>query len=661
MWVSRRRLGVLAAALLTVVSFARPSAPAHGHVLLAGSDPPDGASVERAPSEVLLTFTEAPDPALATVHVMDSSGARVESGKAESVAGRPAQLRVPLGTLTEGTYTATWRMTSSADGHTTAGSVAFGVGVAAVAAGAEEARVAVQSPAPTAAAVAGRWLFYVGVVLMLGAAVVGVVVVANPVVISRRALATAWIAAAGGVLLSIVDQRATARTTLSNLLSSSTGHKLTTQAIAVALAGVAVVWVWFRPTRSSLAVVGVSASAAMLARALAGHANASSVRWFTVGMQWLHLVSVGAWVGGLLWLLIAMRRGDRGQGPGLARRFSSVAAGTLAVVAVSGTARALDEVGAWAPLVDTSFGVTLLVKVGLVGTLVVLGARSRLRHVPAALSGRLGALRRAVRAEVAIAAGVLGATALLAGLPPPASVAAASRAGPPPSVTITGNDYATSVRVRLLILPGSVGPNRFELRVEDYDSRRSVPAEAVSLRFQHLDRPDVAPATLELTRDSDGQWRGAGTAVSMDGPWAITALVQTGTDAVEVPMEFLANGAEQAGTTEAGGGTTCGRGQPDPSYSVTVGSDPDPPKAEGTTFHLTVRREGRPVTGAKVCINVDMPDMQHRGVSTVAKEASDGGYDARLRFSMTGGWTGSITIAEPGKGAVSVPMNVEVK
>lgn len=552
----RRLLGLLAGALLVVLSTASASAPANAHGLLAASDPADGASVERAPTEVLLTFTETPDPALATVQVIDSSGSRVDAGKAELLPGQPARLRVPVGNLAQGTYTVTWRMTSSEDGHTTAGSIAFGVGVAAGAAGTEGVPAAVRSPTPTAAAVTGRWLFYVGVVLMLGAAVVGVVVVRDPGVISRRGLAAAWMAAAGGVLLTIVDQRSAARTSLSNLLSSSTGHKLTTQAIAVAVAAVAVVWVWLRPSRSSLTLVGIGASGAMLARALAGHANASSVRWFTVGMQWLHLVSVGAWVGGLVWLLVAVRRGDPGQGRGLARRFSSVAGGTLAVVAVSGTVRALDEVGAWGRLVDTSFGVTLLVKVALVAALVVLGARNRFRHVRAAVSSRLGGLRRAVRAEVAIAAGVLGLTALLAGLPPSASVAAASRAGPRPDsppLIITGNDHAT------------------------------------------------------------------------------------------------------------GGNRICGQGSQDPAYNVTVASDPDPPRAEGTTFLLTVRRDGKPVTGAKVCMDVDMPDMQHPGVSIVTTEASPGRYGASVRFSMVGAWTGSITVAEPEKAAVSAPMRLEVK
>lgn len=540
---------VLVGAVLAVVAVAWTSSPAQAHTLLTASTPADGATVQEAPTEALLTFSEVPDPVLSSVQVLDRAGKPVQATRPEAVTEQPMQLRVGLDGLAEGTYTMSWRVTSATDGHTTVGSVAFGVRVPAVAAGAEGTPTEVRTPAPTVASVAGRWLFYVGVVLLVGAAVVGVAVVSDPASISRSALGAAWVASAGGVALTIADHRAGARTSLAQLLSSSTGHKLTTQAVAVALAGVAVAWACLRRNRWSLAAVGLGAAGAMLARALAGHANASSTRWLGVGAQWVHLVSVGAWVGGLVWLLVAMRRGEPGRGRGLAWRFSSVAAGTLMVVAVSGAARALDEVGAWSRLFETSFGATLLVKFGLFAGLVALGARNRWRHVPAGPAGSSARLRRAVGGEVAIAAGVLGATALLAGLPPPASVAAASRARP-----------------------------------------------------------------------------------------------ATGGPSTTVPV---AEGI-------------CGRGTPDPTYGVSIDSDPDPPRAEGTTFHLTVRREGQPVTGAKVCVSVDMPEMQHPGVSTVATEASPGTYDANLTFSMTGGWEGSVTIAEPGRRPASVPMTFEV-
>jgi methionine-rich copper-binding protein CopC len=153
------RLGAVLAALLAIVSMAWAAPPAQAHALLTASTPADGASVGEPPQEIRLTFSEALDPALSEVRVLDTSGKEVNRGKAEPVPGQPAQVRVPLRPLDQGTYTASWRVTSPADGHTTVGSVAFGVGVPAEAVGIAQAAAEVRWPTPTAASVAGRWLF----------------------------------------------------------------------------------------------------------------------------------------------------------------------------------------------------------------------------------------------------------------------------------------------------------------------------------------------------------------------------------------------------------------------------------------------------------------------------------------------------------------------
>ena len=98
-------------------------------------------------------------------------------------------------------------------------------------------------------------------------------------------------------------------------------------------------------------------------------------------------------------------------------------------------------------------------------------------------------------------------------------------------------DWQAAVRARLDVSPGAAGPNRFDLTVVDYDSRRPVASDAVSLRFQLADRPEVGSA-LDLTREADGHWRGASSALSIDGRWTITALVQSPAESVAVGMEL---------------------------------------------------------------------------------------------------------------------------
>ncbi len=122
-----------------------------------------------------------------------------------------------------------------------------------------------------------------------------------------------------------------------------------------------------------------------------------------------------------------------------------------------------------------------------------------------------------------------------------------------------------------------------------------------------------------------------------------------------------ASGQITVPNSAAGQGAGCaGTSTPDSAYAVTMDSDPSPPRAEGTVFHLTVRHNGKAVTGATVCLTADMTEMHHEGLNNQATEASGGKYDATLKFGMRGPYGGSVVIIEPGKAAVSVPVNFEV-
>ncbi len=117
-------------------------------------------------------------------------------------------------------------------------------------------------------------------------------------------------------------------------------------------------------------------------------------------------------------------------------------------------------------------------------------------------------------------------------------------------------------------------------------------------------------------------------------------------------------GASLAGPAPAG---ACGQGAPaGPTYSLDVAAAPDPPRPEGTSFVLTLRRDGRPVTGAKVCLSADMPDMDHPGLTYVAREGSGGRYEARIVFGMGGAWRTSVIVAEPDRSVVSLPLAFQV-
>jgi len=127
----------------------------------------------------------------------------------------------------------------------------------------------------------------------------------------------------------------------------------------------------------------------------------------------------------------------------------------------------------------------------------------------------------------------------------------------PPPLVATGHDFATSVRVRLEVTPGTVGPNTFAASATDYDTRRPVGGDRITLSFSKPDRPDVGRSTLDLIRTAPGAYRAEGTNLSLEGPWTISALVAQGSQSVEVPLSVTARGVPQTvRTIEAPGQPT---------------------------------------------------------------------------------------------------------
>jgi len=204
--------------------------------------------------------------------------------------------------------------------------------------------------------------------------------------------------------------------------------------------------------------LGAAGAAAVLAHILAGHADApSSWRVVNVAVQWVHMTGIGVWVGGLAWLLLGIRGMTKPARAAAVGTFSRVATVTLVVVLVTGAARGMVEVGGLSNLFGTSYGIALLVKLGLVALLVALGAVNHFRLVPA-IGGDEGVtrtFRTNSRTELAVAAAVLAATAVLSGLAPASS--AVAQGATAKGVTRNGSDATTTLRAPLAATPGAPG------------------------------------------------------------------------------------------------------------------------------------------------------------------------------------------------------------
>jgi copper transport protein len=519
--------------------------PVSAHALAQSSDPADGSTVEQSPTAITITFGETPDPKLSTITVLDTSGRSFDSGPTEVVPGNAAELRVAVKPLQRGVYTVSWRTVSTVDGHFATGAFAFGVGVAAQA-GAGQGATVPGTPPPSALAVAGRWLLFAGLVLLLGAAFASLVVFREPPASTVPLLVVGWLLAAAGTFAVAEAQREGAGASWSDVFATSLGHTLVTRIVPAAIAGVGVAGVRFlraAAVRGALVVVGLAAAGAMWVDAAASHAGGEWPEAFNLLMQWLHIVAVGVWIGGLAALLVGLRGMASLAKASAARRLSASAAGAIVVVAATGIARSVIEVESWSNLATTAFGKLVILKLGLMLVLATLGAVNRFRNVPAAARA-LGGLRRVGAAEVVAGATAVLVAAALVNVAPPVSSAQAS-GGTVQSLVVTGSDDATTVRVRLEITPGMPGFNRFVAQVTDYDTGAAVTASSVQLTFRFPARSGLGASSLALARQSDGRYAGRGANLSIDGTWQVVVLVERGAQSTEVPMQVTTRSLPQ--------------------------------------------------------------------------------------------------------------------
>ena len=138
--MQQRRFSVISIALFCSVlaylcaTLVLPAPKAQAHAFVIASDPVDGSTIIRVPSNVNIYFN-APISSISTAHVyaITATGDKVDENAANSSISsvNPNELVTPLknpGSLPEGSYEVVWTAVALNDGHTTYGIIGFDVG-----------------------------------------------------------------------------------------------------------------------------------------------------------------------------------------------------------------------------------------------------------------------------------------------------------------------------------------------------------------------------------------------------------------------------------------------------------------------------------------------------------------------------------------------------
>ncbi|MFJ4981928.1 copper resistance protein CopC [Streptomyces coeruleorubidus] len=365
------------------------AAPASAHAALRGTDPDDGSVVQRAPRHLTLTFTESVGLLDDSFRVFGPDQRRVHTGEAEHADGRSDTARVGLpGKLARGTYTVAWRVVS-ADSHPVSGAFTFSVGKRS----ATSAQIDTgpdEDPLTGGLHDAARYLAYLAAALLVGTVAFALLCRPADTAPLRRPLVAAWWTLLGSTA-ALLLLRAPYETgagpaaafdlsALERTLTSRPGLGLLARLAVLLLTAAFLLRLSRRRDHHEplMRAVGATLAVALaLTWAAAEHASAGIQVPVAMTSSVLHLVATGVWLGGLVALLLTLRRASVEALTEVVPRFSRIAFASVTVLAVTGLYQSWRGLGTLDALTGTSYGRLLLAKLVAVTALLLAAGYSR--------------------------------------------------------------------------------------------------------------------------------------------------------------------------------------------------------------------------------------------------------------------------------------------
>lgn len=516
-----------------------PASPAAAHATLIASDPAQGAVLETAPEQVTFTFDETVIGVPAGIRVFDATGTEVAS----SASVRDSELVVALEEeVGDGTLVVLWRLVS-ADGHPIGGSLSFSVGAPSDVVDVPTSDADADTEAPLLLSVA-RWLGYLGLLVGAGVALFSVLFLPSsaPADAARARLrrtaggavvvaVVGWWAAVPLVALYQLGQGASALGDGATWSALAAEEYAVPLAVTVGLGLAAVALSVGAPGRTRAGLVLLGCAVALVAPALTGHTRAASPAALVVGVDVLHLVAGALWFGGLVAvaLVLADLAARDDSGAVVLARFSTWAAGSLAVLVVAGTFLAWRIAGSWGALLDTGYGALLLVKVLLVAVAVAVAAWNRFSVLPRLREAArrkerrdaVSVLVRTTLAEAGVLVAVLLVTGFLVDRSPEPDVATEA----PAAVEESGSEVVVldDISAEVALDPLGIGPATLTLTMTDAAGEPTEGFEAprVSLATEEVDLGEVA-----LTNQGPGVYAGD-VVLPTGGAWKVQVSLRT--------------------------------------------------------------------------------------------------------------------------------------
>lgn len=570
------KVGIRFFSALLLTLFVVSSVSAHGKLVKA--NPAPGSSVGAAPSQVQLWFDEPPELSFSEVQVLNAQKQRVDTGSLQIAPNDNLSLIMPLKGVADGTYTVVWKILSQADGHITRGVYAFNVGNVA-----GPATTPIDTGTPTTyganpLSATARWLSLLSLLALVGAFFFRAFLLnrsldaVDATNTTRRIAETRWlqivtVAFVVFFISNLAELALQAQLIAEQISFTAIVSVLTTTRfgmlwlIRIALMLVALIMLVLMNRRvnipmgeTALIVLG---NVALFTRSLLGHSVGIGDWWLPVIADWLHLLGVAAWVGGLFVLAWVMPFIWRSMDPvkrskwiaWLVPEFSIIAIVSTIVIAGTGIYNsrvqipALDKVvtgdfSAFQTIFASAYTAALAAKVALFGVMIAFGALNllfispRFRAyitAPESSAGLFSRFRLTVAGEALLGIGIIFLAGLLTLTPPPRSTP--TEVAPviveqiqDRPIVLFGNPMPET-RIQLQIGPSAKQPEQLEIRVTDAQNNPLTDVQRVILQFMYLDE-DQGLQNVNAEASGEGSYVLKGNYFPLDGMWRVRVTVR---------------------------------------------------------------------------------------------------------------------------------------
>lgn len=515
------------------------------HALLIRSIPAANAVLEKSPIQVELFFSEPLEAELSSITVYDLNNLIVDGGDVRVDLADPTRMTISLRSLKDGVYTVTWKAVSTIDGHQSVGTFPFAVGST----NADAVSTIQQSTSfrLPVSALLSKFLMLASLALLIGQRLFTALVWDPAVKDTQLARLAVWsrlyrIALIGAMLsvgigiLSQAGQLTGQEMTvpwdpgLGRILIETRLGTIWLVRLILVLAAVLLAQGQTSSLKDWLGFV-VSLGL-MMTVALTSHAATEPRPLLPILDDWLHLIGMTFWLGGIVYLFISVRQLQQLDNPPrleltsrLTSRFSVFAILFVALIGITGFYSAYLRVASWPALLNTLYGHVLLIKQIFVAGLLVIAAlnfliitprlkRSSLRDAPD--TGLVARFASILAVDLTLGVLLLASVSFLTYIPP-AKI-------PSPTTVLTARSKVNDLRMDIAISPGHVGQNTFTLRLTS-KGKPVNSAKEVLLRFTPS-QANIPPSELELIAQGNGTFSAKGANLSLPSGWQIMSIVR---------------------------------------------------------------------------------------------------------------------------------------